>query len=54
MQALDLAGANDDFGVTRIPLGHDDDLLSDFRQRLDRALKMLRDHEDATRPGEVL
>ena len=53
MQSLELAGANDDH-VVDVPLlhGHYDELLSDFRRRMDTALKALRDYEEAVRQGE--
>jgi len=53
MQALELAGANDDEIVdTRLLCGHYDELLSDFRRRMDTALKALREYEDAVRQGD--
>ena len=53
MQQVDLAGANDD-DVVAAPLlnGHYEELLSDFRRRMDVALKVLRDYEEAVRQGE--
>jgi hypothetical protein len=53
MQTLDLAGANDDDIVDgRLLTGHYDELLCDFRQRMDSALKVLREYEEAVRQGE--
>jgi len=53
MRSLELAGANDD-NVIVVPLlnGHYDELLSDFRRRMDVALKALREYEEAVRQGE--
>lgn len=53
MRSFELAGANDD-GVVEAPLlnGHYDELLCDFRQRMDTALKALREYEEAVRQGE--
>ena len=53
MQILDLAEANDDRDV-RVLNGHYDELLSDFRRRMDTALKVLREYEEAVRQGEYL
>jgi hypothetical protein len=54
MQILELTGANDE-GRERRPLnGQYDELLTDFRRRMDRALKALRDYEEAVRQGEYL
>ena len=55
MQQVDFAGANDDDVVpVPQPIEHDEDLLSDFRRRLDTALKVVREHQDAARRGEHL
>jgi hypothetical protein len=55
MGTLDLAGANDDDVVdTRLLNGHYDELLCDFRRRMDTALKALREYEEAVRQGEYL
>ena len=53
MQQVDFAGANDD-DVVPIPqpVGDDEDLLSDFRRRLDTALKIVREHQQAARRGD--
>jgi hypothetical protein len=54
MQILELATANDDdTGVTLLN-GHYDELLCDFRQRMDTALRALRQYEEAVRQGEHL
>jgi hypothetical protein len=55
MRMLELVGDNDDAVVvdTRVLTGHYDELLSDFRRRMDLALKVLREYEDAVRQGEV-
>jgi hypothetical protein len=54
MRTLELAGANDDavVGDTRLLSGHYDELLCDFRRRMDTALKALREYEEAVRQGE--
>jgi hypothetical protein len=54
MRILDLARANDDEIVIPLLNGHYDELLSDFRRRMDTALKALRDYEEAVRQGEYL
>jgi hypothetical protein len=56
MRMLQLVGANDDAVVvdTRLLDGHYDELLSDFRRRMDTALKALREYEEAVRLGEYL
>jgi hypothetical protein len=56
MHALELVGANDDGAVVdaRLLNGHYDELLSDFRRRMDTALKALREYEEAVRLGEYL
>lgn len=54
MQILELTRANDDDRCVSLLNGHYDELLSDFRQRMDLALKALRDYEDAVRLGEHL
>ena len=55
MRMLELAGANDDSVVdSRLLDGHYDELLSDFRRRMDTALKALREYEEAVRLGEYL
>lgn len=54
MHMLELVGANDD-AVTvdaRHLSGHYDELLSDFRRRMDTALQALREYEEAVRQGE--
>jgi hypothetical protein len=53
MRSLEPAGANDD-NVAVVPLlnGHYDELLCDFRRRMDTALKALREYEEAVRQGE--
>ena len=53
MQEVDFAGANDDKVVALPqPSEPDEDLLSDFRRRLDSALKKVREFQDAARRGE--
>lgn len=54
MRMLELVRANDDAsGVDPHVLnGHYDELLSDFRQRMDLALQALREYEEAVRQGE--
>jgi len=53
MHALKLVGTNDDdLGDTRLLNGHYDELLTDFRRRMDTALKVLREYEEAVRQGE--
>jgi hypothetical protein len=53
MQSLELAGANDDEVVdTRLLNGHYDELLCDFRRRMDTALKALSEYEEAVRQGD--
>jgi hypothetical protein len=54
MQIRDLAGANDDEFDVKLLNGHYDELLSDFRRRMDTALKALREYEEAVRQGEYL
>jgi hypothetical protein len=55
MRTLELVRANDDDVVdTRLLNGHYDELLCDFRRRMDTALKVLREYEDAVRQGEHL
>jgi hypothetical protein len=56
MRMLQLVGANDDAVIvdTRLLDGHYDELLSDFRRRMDTALKALREYEEAVRQGEYL
>jgi hypothetical protein len=54
MQILDIAGANDDELDVKVLNGHYDELLTDFRRRMDTALKALRDYEEAVRQGEYL
>lgn len=49
-----LGPANDDGVETRLLDGHYDELLCDFRQRMDTALKALREYEEAVRQGEYL
>jgi len=53
MHALKLVRADDDDLVDARHLdGHYDELLTDFRRRMDTALKALRDYEEAVRQGE--
>ncbi|CAN7218537.1 hypothetical protein LJR219_000731 [Phenylobacterium sp. LjRoot219] len=53
MHTLRLVGANDDDVVdTRLLNGHYDELLTDFRRRMDAALKVLREYEEAVRQGD--
>ncbi len=54
MRLLELVGANDDAVVvdSRLLNGHYDELLCDFRRRMDTALKALREYEEAVRQGE--
>jgi len=54
MQILELAGANDDDFNVKSLHGHYDELLTDFRQRMDCALRALREYEEAVRQGEYL
>jgi hypothetical protein len=54
MAFLELAGANDDHETVTLLHGHYDELLSDFRRRMDTALKALREYEEAVRLGEHL
>jgi hypothetical protein len=54
MQILEFTGANDDSGEATLLSGHYDELLSDFRRRMDTALKALREYEEAVRQGEYL
>jgi hypothetical protein len=55
MRRLELVRANDDEVVdARLLNGHYDELLCDFRRRMDSALKALRDYEEAVRQGEYL
>lgn len=50
MRTLELTRANDDDVIdARLLNGHDDELLSDFRQRMDSALKVLREYEEVAR-----
>lgn len=53
MRTLELVRANDDVVVdTRLLNGHYDELLCDFRRRMDTALKVLREYEEAVRQGD--
>jgi hypothetical protein len=54
MQILELATANDDGADITLLNGHYDELLCDFRQRMDTALKALREYEEAVRQGDHL
>ena len=54
MQILELVRANDEDTGARHLSGHYDELLSDFRSRMDTALKALREYEEAVRQGEYL
>jgi hypothetical protein len=54
MQILDMTRANDDDSAVTLLNGHYDELLSDFRRRMDQALKALREYEEAVRQGEYL
>jgi hypothetical protein len=54
MQILESARANDDDSAVTSLHGHYDELLSDFRRRMDLALKALREYEEAVRQGEYL
>jgi hypothetical protein len=56
MRMLELVGANDDAVIVdaRLLHGHYDELLSDFRRRMDTALKALREYEEAVSQGEHL
>jgi hypothetical protein len=53
MRTLELTRANDDDVVdARLLFGHYEELLSDFRQRMDSALKVLREYEEVVRQGD--
>ena len=53
MRTLELNRANDDDVVdARFLYGHYEELLCDFRRRMDVALKVLREYEEAARQGE--
>lgn len=52
MQILDLVRADEEDHDARHLSGHYDELLSDFRRRMDCALKALREYEEAVRQGE--
>ena len=54
MQILELARANDDETDVSALHGHYDELLCDFRRRMDNALRALREYEEAVRQGEYL
>ena len=54
MQIFELVRANDDQNDVSLLNGHYDELLSDFRRRMDSALRALRDYEEAVRQGEYL
>lgn len=46
--------ANEESVETKLLDGHYDELLSDFRRRMDTALQALREYEEAVRQGEYL
>jgi hypothetical protein len=53
MRTLQLDRANDDAVVdARLLFGRDDELLTDFRRRMESALEVLREHEEAARRRE--
>jgi hypothetical protein len=52
MQVIDLFQAKDESAGVQLLDGHYDELLCDFRRRMDQALKALREYEDAVRQGE--
>lgn len=53
MRAQEMTRANDDEIVdARLHYGHDDELLSDFRRRMDSALEILRAQEEAAHQGD--
>lgn len=53
MRTLEMTRANDDDVVdARQHYGHDDELLSDFRRRMDSALEVLRAQEEAACRGD--
>ena len=52
MDRLEVRTADEDSLDPRLLHGHYDELLSDFRQRMDTALKALRQYEEAVRQGE--
>jgi hypothetical protein len=53
MYALKLVRVDDDDLVdARLLNGHYDELLTDFRRRMDTALKALREYEEAVRQGD--
>jgi hypothetical protein len=53
MRTLGMGRANDDVVVdARLLFRPDDDLLTDFRRRMDSALKVLREQEEAARQQE--
>lgn len=53
MRTLELNRANDDDVVdARLLFGHDDELLTDFRRRMDCALQILAEHKEAARQQE--
>jgi hypothetical protein len=53
MRTLQLDRANDDAVVdARLLFRRDDELLTDFRRRMESALEVLRQHEEAARRRE--
>ena len=55
MRTQKLDRASDDVVVdARLLFRQDDELLTDFRRRMDSALQILREHEEAARLGETL
>lgn len=53
MRTAEMTRANDDDVVdARLHYGHYDELLSDFRRRMDSALEVLRAQEEAARQGD--
>jgi hypothetical protein len=54
MQLIEFADRQDDRRDARLLDGHYDELLSDFRRRMDTALQALREYEEAVRQGEYL
>jgi len=47
-----LRAVNEDVAEPKLLDGHYDELLSDFRRRMDTALQALREYEEAVRQGE--
>jgi hypothetical protein len=55
MRTLELDRASDDVVVdARLLFRQEDELLTDFRRRMDFALQILREQEEAARLGEAL